>query len=272
MPLFHLLPNNQFNLVDIPSNMWQALGSFQVTIHCLLILFCIYVIDVIILPDLFKHSLTNQFIMSFICIFHQMCMLRNLYKSLYTISNVDDNFTESTAKYKDECTICKVCEQLRPRRSHHCSVCDKCIDKLDHHCFMLNNCIGRKNYRYFFSYLFLTFINAFIAFVLCLASTWDVKAILQRLQKERVKIYFIDILLNIPVRACIVLVISCVIMLYMGYMLCYHLFLLNRDITTIEMKYKVLRVDITKKKKRNFKEKFFNMLHGDNLFDLYLPE
>ena len=120
--------------------------------------------------------------------------------------------------------------------------------------------------------MFLTFINAFIAFVLCLANTWNVKKILKRLQKERVKIYFVDILLSIPVRACIVLIISCVVMIYMGFMLCYHLFLLNKDRTTIERKYKILKVNTKNKKKRSFKEKLLNMLHGNNWFDIYLPE
>ena len=62
--------------------------------------------------------------------------------------------------------ICKKCENLREKRSHHCKLCAKCVEKMDHHCYFVNNCIGKKNYHYFISYLLLVNVNVFIMFLI----------------------------------------------------------------------------------------------------------
>uniref|UniRef100_M8CSU8 S-acyltransferase n=1 Tax=Aegilops tauschii TaxID=37682 RepID=M8CSU8_AEGTA len=47
------------------------------------------------------------------------------------------------SRYCDKCCIHK------PARTHHCKVCKRCILKMDHHCVWINNCVGYTNYKAF---------------------------------------------------------------------------------------------------------------------------
>ena len=262
-----------FIFIDsFPTNIWQAIGSMQVTIHFAMLCFCIYVTDFVVIPEIFEVNSPKKFLIVFTCITHQICMLRNFYKSVFTSSRVFPSFKEGGTKDKDKCTTCKKCERLRPRRSHHCSVCELCIDKMDHHCYVLNNCIGRHNYRYFFSYLCLTLANAIIIFTLCLMSMQNLKKDILEMKRKREKVYLFDILPKFPVRAGIVLLISGTTAIMLVYLVGYHLFLLYRDETTIERRYPVLKVNTSNKPKMGLRTKIHKMLHGNTLLDIYLPD
>ena len=49
--------------------------------------------------------------------------------------------------------FCRLCQALKPDRSHHCSSCGQCILKMDHHCPWVNNCVGWGNHKYFILFL-----------------------------------------------------------------------------------------------------------------------
>jgi hypothetical protein len=99
--------------------------------------------------------------------------------------------------------------------SKHCSQCDKCIDGFDHHCFWLNNCIGRSNYRTF------CFLLAF-------------------LELEMFFICFLDFLvifrLGVDENFLVVvqLVFDFLIGVANGYLICFHVWLKVKKITTYE--------------------------------------
>lgn len=54
--------------------------------------------------------------------------------------------------------FCHVCNLGVHEGTKHCRTCNKCIREFDHHCKWVNNCVGMHNYRYFFGFLASTVI------------------------------------------------------------------------------------------------------------------
>ncbi|KAI8930290.1 DHHC palmitoyltransferase-domain-containing protein [Entophlyctis helioformis] len=48
-----------------------------------------------------------------------------------------------------ETSYCKICDLIRPARSHHCRRCNSCILRMDHHCPWIHNCVGFRNQGHF---------------------------------------------------------------------------------------------------------------------------
>lgn len=55
---------------------------------------------------------------------------------------------------------CRHCKCIKPPRTHHCGVLGKCIYHMDHYCPWMSNCIGYFNYRFFLLFLLYLFIGA----------------------------------------------------------------------------------------------------------------
>ena len=240
--------------------------------QCLFWVIYIYICDCNLIFECFEDSII-QFVILFFCVYHQICALRSFYYSIFISSAVSQISKENKAKSFLKTTECKKCGIIRPLRSHHCSICEICIDKLDHHCFLLNNCVGRKNYKYFFSYLFLSFLNSLIAIILGLYSFYSfIEKQKEKLRNMQIFELNLGLLFTFPIK--IILLASIGIPTFIGtlYLLIYHLFLMCKNQTTIERKYPKLYIEDCSKLNRSFSEKFSRMIENNNWLNIYWLE
>ena len=137
---------------------------------------------------------------------------------------------------------------------------------MDHHCYFMNNCIGKKNYKYFFRYVFLCFMNSLGSIILVCYRFYYFKYFEANSERKSLKIKF---LLNILIKLFILLFICLPTFFATLYLLIYHLFLIYKDQTRIERIYPKLYIKDEKTLKKSFCEKFSALIEYDNLFSIY---
>ncbi len=120
---------------------------------------------------------------------------------------------------------------------------------MDHHCYLLNCCVGGKNYKYFLCYSLFSLLNSIIALTFCCLSVYyywqDIQ--IRKKSKDKKLGLIVRLYLTFPLRASILLIIALGATPALLYLVCYHLFLINKDETTIERRYPSLKI----KKKDN---------------------
>ena len=260
-------------ILEDENNLWKIYGKMQIMIQYIFWALHIYICDCNLIFDCFDDSVI-QFLILFVCVYHQICALRSFYYSR-TVSSVVSPISkdELENKYILKTTECKKCGIIRPFRSHHCSICEKCIDKLDHHCFLLNNCIGRKNYKYFFSYLFLSFLNSIIGILLGLFTVYLYKKKeIEKLKHMKFLELNLGFIFNFPIKAILLLMVGIPTFIGSLYLLIYHLFLVYKSQTTIERKYPKLYIEENNKKNISFCEKLSKTIENNNWLNIYWLE
>lgn len=117
--------------------------------------------------------------------------------------------------------FCLTCNIYRPPRASHCDICGACIEKMDHHCPWLGTCVGKRNYKEFYLFLLSLLIQLIVVFSMCVMimnnNNGDLGATLAKYPFT------------------IVLAILCApAFLFVGIMLCFHSYLILKDLTTKE--------------------------------------
>ncbi|CRG94361.1 palmitoyltransferase, putative [Plasmodium gallinaceum] len=133
---------------NIKETFYTLYKSFYVFLTYVLILQSIYLCSKFILTFTIKIKIFFLFSFWFSSFMTLWCYIKCLLKNPGTLSHseiTEENIIECNNKIE----MCKKCNLLKIKRSHHCSACNKCIIKMDHHCMWINNCVGLYNQKYF---------------------------------------------------------------------------------------------------------------------------
>ena len=132
---------------------------------------------------------------------------------------------------------CRKCNLPKPARTHHCSTCDRCVLVFDHHCPWVANCVGHHNYKHFVFFIFFTWIGCwYVTFVagICMFGGLEGWATFSSGDRASVLSVF---------------VVTASLVVTLGLLLGWHLYLICTAQTTVEFYYNL------------------NSTTGGNLFD-----
>ncbi|SNX83032.1 related to Zinc finger DHHC domain containing protein 2 [Melanopsichium pennsylvanicum] len=119
---------------------------------------------------------------------------------------------------------CYRCRHVKPPRSHHCRRCGTCVLKMDHHCPWVGGCVGAHNQRFFFIFVF--WVTLLELYTLISTAILFHRGIRSRNNADggwRIDGYMISLF---PICA--------VFLIFTGALLCTHMWLMGRNMTTIE--------------------------------------
>ncbi|KXN88085.1 Palmitoyltransferase PFA3 [Leucoagaricus sp. SymC.cos] len=118
---------------------------------------------------------------------------------------------------------CRKCWAPKPDRTHHCNICGRCVLKMDHHCpWLAHKCIGHRTYPAFVH--FLTCITLLALYIAVISGT----ALLYAFNNPYAVNEFT------PVHELGLTAAGLIFTLVIGSFLCYHLYLISTNQTTLE--------------------------------------
>lgn len=138
---------------------------------------------------------------------------------------------------------CEICSTFKPQRCHHCRTCRRCVLRMDHHCQWINNCVGYWNYKAFFILVFFATVASIYSTVIFIASVlqkdWEVWG-----QSHSKGLY---VACGVPVLG---------LSMTLGSLLCWHIYLMANNMTTIEY-YEGVRVQwLARKSGQSYRHPF----------------
>jgi len=120
--------------------------------------------------------------------------------------------------------ICKFCKKPKPPRTHHCHICKTCVLRMDHHCPWVSNCVGFHNHRYFILFLIYLCVGCLYVSVLSFFPFYASTDYREVSGPNKTAVLF-------------VFVMTLSVMIAVGMLLIWHLYLVFTAQTTIEVYY-----------------------------------
>ncbi|TNV76916.1 hypothetical protein FGO68_gene1190 [Halteria grandinella] len=128
------------------------------------------------------------------------------------------DFATLATSLKEINQTCKICDQVKPLRVKHCNTCEQCVIKMDHHCLWINNCIGLHNYIYVVQLLFHHAVGSLYYFLILWQLSYNPKIYYALMGGEPIFWWVFHL----------------VLFSMTAFYCCFMLWLLYKDITTIE--------------------------------------
>ena len=119
---------------------------------------------------------------------------------------------------------CDVCNCFVNGSAKHCGKCNRCVSYFDHHCKWINNCVGNKNYAIFFRLIIATVLMSSVHLLTSSIVVYRLYTgiAVRPAYKSAIWIMWVAIGLNL------------VTVLFLGHLICYHVYLQWRGLTTFE--------------------------------------
>ncbi|KAF3319901.1 putative protein S-acyltransferase 15 isoform X2 [Carex littledalei] len=129
---------------------------------------------------------------------------------------------ENPQKEGTKSRSCEKCDAYKPPRSHHCRVCKRCVLKMDHHCLWMNNCVGYSNYKPFFIFILHAAIGSLYSTVIFFCDLFQTN---HDFGVRSTTLFYV-------LSGCLLFFLS----LTMNTLLGWHIYLLTKNMTTIEFR------------------------------------
>ncbi|XP_020600080.1 probable protein S-acyltransferase 15 [Phalaenopsis equestris] len=187
-------------------------------------------------------GLTNAIIFSFLTF---MCLIAFLASVFIDPGGVPSSFApemENPQTDKGKSQYCDKCCAYKPPRAHHCRVCRRCVLKMDHHCSWIGNCVGYANYKSFIGCIFYGSAASIYSTVIFFCDT---------LHKKHGFRSMVWKLFNVLSGLALVLLSITISSLF-----AWHIYLLSKNLTTIEYREAARAVWLAKKCGQNYRHPF----------------
>ncbi|EAS03455.2 DHHC zinc finger protein (macronuclear) [Tetrahymena thermophila SB210] len=130
---------------------------------------------------------------------------------------------EEITETEEKTYFCHFCNIYVGNQVKHCRRCNRCVQKFDHHCKWINNCIGARNYQFFILMITSCFLKMGVYLI------YSLIFIIEALSQDINNISIIFIMM-----AVVGFAISFTLFILLCNLICLHIYLNCKDMTTFE--------------------------------------